>query len=115
MMQAPDVALSTCEVTLKPQSCSRRDCGREVVRVIAVSDFVDDGDRRTQIITEPAQSESLLWKSHNPPDVSVSGFRIVSSFDVISVKEKDLRIRIRILGKLFTVRSSSNTKNWTTC
>ncbi|KAJ7389232.1 hypothetical protein OS493_032700 [Desmophyllum pertusum] len=71
MLTAPDIALSTCEITLKPQSCSRRDCGRKVVRLIAVSDFIDDGDRRTRIITEPARSQSPLWKSHDPTDAFV--------------------------------------------
>lgn len=72
MLSAPDIALSTCEVTMKPQSCSRRDCGRKVVRIVAVSDFIDDGDRRTRIITEPARSQSPLWKSHDPADAFVS-------------------------------------------
>ena len=57
---------------LKPQPCSRRDCGRKVVRFVAVSDYVNDGDRRTRIITEPARSQSLLWKSYDPADVFVS-------------------------------------------
>lgn len=72
MLSTPDIALSTCEVTMKPQSCSRRDCGRKVVRIVAVSDFIDDGDRRTRIITEPARSQSPLWKSHDPADAFVS-------------------------------------------
>ena len=57
---------------LKPQPCSRRDCGHKVVRFVAVSDYVNDGDRRTRIITEPARSQSLLWKSYDPADVFVS-------------------------------------------
>lgn len=72
MLTAPDIALSTCEVTLKPQSCSRRDCGRKVVKLVAVSDFIDDGDRRTRIITEPVRSQSPLWKSYDPAEVFVS-------------------------------------------
>lgn len=72
MLSAADIALSTCEVTMKPQSCSRRDCGRKVVRIAAVSDFINDGDRSTRIITEPARSQSPLWKSHDPPDAFVS-------------------------------------------
>ena len=74
MLSAADIALSTCEVTMKPQSCSRRDCGRKVVRIAAVSDFINDGDRSTHIITEPARSQSPLWKSHDPPDAFVSNF-----------------------------------------
>ena len=79
MLSAADIALSTCEVTLKPQSCSRRDCGRKVVRLTAVSDFFDDGDRRTRIITEPARSQSSLWKLYDPADVFVSNLPISSS------------------------------------
>ena len=74
MFSTTDIALSTCEVMLKPQSCSRRDCGRKVVRIVAVSDFINDGDRRTRIITEPARSQSPLWKSHDPADAFVSKF-----------------------------------------
>lgn len=76
MLSAADIALSTCEVTLRPQSCSRRDCGRKVVRLVAVSDFIDDGDRRTRIITEPALSQSSLWKLHDPADAFVSNLPI---------------------------------------
>lgn len=72
MLSGADIALSTCEVTMKPQSCSRRDCGRKVVKIVAASDFIKDGDRRTRIITEPARSQSPLWKSHDPPDAFVS-------------------------------------------
>lgn len=100
MIQAPDVALSTCEVTLKPKSCSRRDCGRQVVKVVAVSDFIDDQNRRTRIITETAQTHSLLWKSHNPPDVVVSSFPPPVSFGTLSESEKDLKMIIKFLVKL---------------
>lgn len=72
MLSAADIALSTCEITMKPQSCSRRDCGRKVVRIVAVSDFIHDGDPRTRIITEPARSQSPLWKLHDPADAFVS-------------------------------------------
>ena len=91
MIQAPDVALSTCEVTLKLQSCSRRDCGHKVVRVVAVSDFIDDGDRWTRIITEPARSQSPLWKSHDPPDVDVSYVSQVMSRCTISVNNEEFK------------------------
>ncbi|XP_022791598.1 neurogenic locus notch homolog protein 2-like isoform X2 [Stylophora pistillata] len=71
MSSTSDIALSTCEVILKPQPCSRRDCGRKVVRFVAVSDYIDDGDRRTRIVTEPTRSQSLLWNSYDPADVFV--------------------------------------------
>lgn len=101
MIQAPDVALSTCEVTLKPQSCSRRDCGHKVVRVVAVSDFIDDGDRWTRIITEPARSQSLLWKSHDPPDVDVSYVSQVMPRCAISVGNESLKLKLKFLRNLF--------------
>ena len=72
MLSTPDLAFSTCQVTLKPHSCSRRDCGRKVVRLVAVSDFINDGDRRNRVITEPARSQSPLWNSYDPPDAFVS-------------------------------------------
>lgn len=62
---------------MKPQSCSRRDCGRKVVRIVAVSDFIHDGDPRTRIITEPARSQSPLWKLHDPADAFVSTFLVL--------------------------------------
>lgn len=76
-----DIVLSTCEVTFKPQPCTRHDCGSEIVSIMAVSDFIDDGDRMTMILTKPAVSQSSVWKSHDPPDAIVSdlAFKILAS------------------------------------
>ncbi|XP_074628689.1 uncharacterized protein LOC141886438 isoform X2 [Acropora palmata] len=71
VISTQDIVLSTCEVTLKPQPCTRHDCGSEIVSVMAVSDFIDDGDRMTMILTKPAVSRSSLWKSYDPPDAIV--------------------------------------------
>lgn len=72
VISTQDIVLSTCEVTLKPQPCTRHDCGSEIVSIMAVSDFIDDGDRMTMILTKPAVSQSSLWKSYDPPDAIVS-------------------------------------------
>ena len=68
----PDVALSACEVVLKPQDCDNTNCGRQSVRLRAVADFFQDGLRWSRIITAPVHTELPLWKSHDPPDVFVS-------------------------------------------
>ena len=67
-----DIALSKCEVTFTPETCSDSDCGRRVVKVTSIADFTKDGDRSTRIITVPVEQAPAVWTGYDPPDAFVS-------------------------------------------
>lgn len=67
-----DIVLSTCEVVFSPMPCKDGHCGRQIVKVKAISDFIKDGDRSSRIITAQIEGKSPLWLLHDPADVFVS-------------------------------------------
>lgn len=55
-----------------PSACRGGHCGKQVIKVKAVSDFIKDGGRNNRIITGQVIGSSPLWDLHDPPDVFVS-------------------------------------------
>eukprot|EP00794_Sanderia_malayensis_P009603 gene9603-10590_t len=67
-----DITLSSCEVTINPTKCGPNGCGTGTIRLSAVTDFIQDGDRWTRIATARVRSPKAVgWKNHDPPDVKV--------------------------------------------
>uniref|UniRef100_A0A8C9V6H0 Si:ch211-246m6.5 n=1 Tax=Scleropages formosus TaxID=113540 RepID=A0A8C9V6H0_SCLFO len=68
---APDVALSECQVDLLPTPCGDGGCARASLLLTAVTDFARDGSRESQIVARPARDSPRLWRGHTPPTLKV--------------------------------------------
>ncbi|XP_029115904.1 von Willebrand factor D and EGF domain-containing protein [Scleropages formosus] len=66
-----NVALSSCHVELNQMSCENGICSRAVVFYTAVNDFVQDGDRNTEIMIQPIVSQNFLWSGYSPQSVQI--------------------------------------------
>ncbi|XP_063003609.1 von Willebrand factor D and EGF domain-containing protein [Elgaria multicarinata webbii] len=67
-----NVALSSCHVELLQHPCLNATCSQASVRYAAVTDFIQDGDRRTKIVVEPIISDNFLWNSYTPENIQVT-------------------------------------------
>ncbi|XP_055362364.1 von Willebrand factor D and EGF domain-containing protein isoform X2 [Betta splendens] len=70
--EAPNVALSTCQVELEPSACGDGSCGRAAFFVTAVTDFTRDGTRSSLVAALPAASAPQLWRSYVPAPLKVT-------------------------------------------
>ncbi|XP_062416894.1 von Willebrand factor D and EGF domain-containing protein, partial [Pungitius pungitius] len=70
--EAPNVALSTCHVELRPGGCVEGGCGRAAVSVTAVTDFTRDGNRHSLIEVLPGPGAPRLWRSYVPASLKVT-------------------------------------------
>ncbi|XP_042369030.1 LOW QUALITY PROTEIN: von Willebrand factor D and EGF domain-containing protein [Plectropomus leopardus] len=70
--EAPNVALSACQVELRPHACSEGSCGRASFFVSAVTDFTRDGNRPSLVGVLPAASAPRLWRSYAPTSLKVT-------------------------------------------
>uniref|UniRef100_A0A7N6BSJ4 Uncharacterized protein n=1 Tax=Anabas testudineus TaxID=64144 RepID=A0A7N6BSJ4_ANATE len=64
--EASNVALSTCQVELRPNACSDGSCGRATFLVTAVTDFTRDGNRVSLVGALPRPNAPRLWRSYIP-------------------------------------------------
>ncbi|XP_071941903.1 von Willebrand factor D and EGF domain-containing protein-like isoform X2 [Antedon mediterranea] len=67
----PDIAISECFVEIKARKCSKRNCGKGVVYIKAVTDFMSDGDRISNIRTGAITSDDQIWNGYKIDDVTV--------------------------------------------
>ena len=68
----PDLTISSCEIMLKSEPCTKDGCGHASFLISAVSDFVLDGTRTSRIATAGiTRTNAIGWKGFNPPDVKV--------------------------------------------
>lgn len=70
--QASNLALSACQVQLRPSRCSAGGCGRAVFSATAVTDFARDGNRPSVISVSPSHGAPRLWRNYVPDSVKVS-------------------------------------------
>ncbi|XP_061685391.1 von Willebrand factor D and EGF domain-containing protein isoform X2 [Syngnathoides biaculeatus] len=70
--EVSNVALSTCQVQLRPTACSKGSCGQVSFFITAVTDFMRDGNRISLISTLPELSTSRLWMSYVPRSLKVT-------------------------------------------
>ncbi|XP_032362363.1 von Willebrand factor D and EGF domain-containing protein [Etheostoma spectabile] len=70
--EAPNVALSACQVELQTDACSGGSCGRTTFLLTAVTDFTRDGNRASLIGVLPGPSAPRLWRSYVPTSLRVT-------------------------------------------
>ncbi|XP_056157554.1 von Willebrand factor D and EGF domain-containing protein [Lampris incognitus] len=70
--EAPNVALTTCQVEIQPTPCEDRSCGRAAFILKAVTDFTRDGNRPSLISALPTSSAPRLWRSYAPAPLKVT-------------------------------------------
>ncbi|XP_061532690.1 von Willebrand factor D and EGF domain-containing protein isoform X3 [Phycodurus eques] len=70
--EVSNVALSTCQVQLRPTPCSKGTCGQASFFITAVTDFTRDGNRISLISSLPELSTSRLWRSYIPRSLKVT-------------------------------------------
>uniref|UniRef100_A0A667XGL6 von Willebrand factor D and EGF domains n=1 Tax=Myripristis murdjan TaxID=586833 RepID=A0A667XGL6_9TELE len=66
-----DVSLSSCVVDLPRGPCRDGVCSRAVISFVAVTDFVKDGNRTTQIAVKPTATNNFLWNGYSPEPVQI--------------------------------------------
>lgn len=66
-----NLALSSCYVDLYQVPCNRGICSRSSVYYTAVTDFVQDGDRGTEVLSLPIATGNFLWNSYIPDPVQI--------------------------------------------
>nr|XP_060638161.1 von Willebrand factor D and EGF domain-containing protein [Anolis sagrei ordinatus] len=71
-LEVLNVALSSCHVDLLQQPCLNGTCSQASIHYTAVSDFVQDGNRRTKIVVEPIISDNFVWNGYVPESVQVT-------------------------------------------
>nr|XP_015213244.1 PREDICTED: von Willebrand factor D and EGF domain-containing protein [Lepisosteus oculatus] len=76
----PNVVLSSCQIDLLQGPCVNGSCASAVVHYTAVTDFVQDGDRVTEITVKPLGRNSFLWSGYIPQGVQIEVKDIPSSY-----------------------------------
>ncbi|CAL8308205.1 unnamed protein product [Merluccius merluccius] len=70
--EAPNVALSTCQLALVPSPCTDAGCGRATFTLTAVTDFTRDGNRPSLVSAAPARWAPQLWRNYISPPLKVA-------------------------------------------
>ncbi|XP_037617334.1 von Willebrand factor D and EGF domain-containing protein isoform X1 [Sebastes umbrosus] len=70
--EAPNVALSACQVELQPNACSGGSCGGASFFVTAVTDFTRDGNRPSLVGVLPGPNAPRLWRNYVPTSLKVT-------------------------------------------
>ncbi|MBN3314921.1 VWDE protein, partial [Atractosteus spatula] len=76
----PNVVLSSCQIDLLQGPCANGSCASAVVHYTAVTDFVQDGDRVTEITVKPLGRNGFLWSGYIPQGVQIEVKDIPSSY-----------------------------------
>lgn len=69
--EAPNLALSACQVELRAHGCGDGSCGQASFFVTAVTDFTRDGNRPSVISVLPAPGAPRLWRNYVPKSLKV--------------------------------------------
>ncbi|XP_062321321.1 von Willebrand factor D and EGF domain-containing protein [Osmerus eperlanus] len=69
--QSSDVVLTSCVVELSQSPCRSGVCSKAVVHFTAVTDFIKDGDRTTEIVVKPVVTNDFLWNGYIPQSVQI--------------------------------------------
>ncbi|XP_045075789.1 von Willebrand factor D and EGF domain-containing protein-like [Coregonus clupeaformis] len=77
----PDVVLSSCQVDLSQSlGCRNGVCSQALVHLSAVTDFLRDGDRTTQISVKPIVTSNFLWSGYTPQSVQITVKDVPSAY-----------------------------------
>ncbi|CDQ64806.1 unnamed protein product [Oncorhynchus mykiss] len=77
----PDVVLSSCRVDLSQSlGCRNGVCSQALVHLSAVTDFLRDGDRTTQISVNPIVTSNFLWSGYTPQSVQITVTDVPSAY-----------------------------------
>ncbi|KAJ8003645.1 hypothetical protein DPEC_G00150480 [Dallia pectoralis] len=73
-VEAPNMALSACHVSLQPtNACSRSEgCARAVLVLTAVTDFTRDGNRQSLLTATTGRDAPRLWRGYTPTPIKVT-------------------------------------------
>lgn len=66
-----DLSLSSCVVDLPQGPCQNGICSRALIHFGAVTDFVRDGNRTTQITVKSINTQNFLWNGYSPEPAEV--------------------------------------------
>ncbi|XP_067117076.1 von Willebrand factor D and EGF domain-containing protein [Osmerus mordax] len=69
--EAPNMVLSTCQVTLQSSPCGDDGCGHAGLLLTAVSDFTRDGNRASLVSIHPGPTAPRLWRGYSPAPLKV--------------------------------------------
>ncbi|KAG7467339.1 hypothetical protein MATL_G00152310 [Megalops atlanticus] len=70
-LEAPNVALSACQVDLQPTPCREGSCAQATLLLTAVTDFTRDGNRVSLLSATAAQDSPRLWRGYVPAPLKV--------------------------------------------
>ncbi|KAK2845054.1 hypothetical protein Q5P01_011713 [Channa striata] len=76
----PDLALSSCVLHLARGPCKDGVCGRTVIHFSAITDFVYDDKRTTQISVTPIVTPNFLWSGYSPEPVQIKVKDVPSAY-----------------------------------
>uniref|UniRef100_A0A8C7NWK8 von Willebrand factor D and EGF domains n=1 Tax=Oncorhynchus mykiss TaxID=8022 RepID=A0A8C7NWK8_ONCMY len=77
----PDVVLTSCRVDLSQSlGCRNGVCSQALVHLSAVTDFLRDGDRTTQIFVKPIVTSNFLWSGYTPQSVQITVTDVPSAY-----------------------------------
>nr|XP_015214145.1 PREDICTED: von Willebrand factor D and EGF domain-containing protein-like isoform X1 [Lepisosteus oculatus] len=70
-LEAPNIALSACQVDLEQTPCKADSCARASLLLTAVTDFTRDGNCASHVRAEPDQRSPGLWRNYTPNPLKV--------------------------------------------
>nr|XP_057909307.1 von Willebrand factor D and EGF domain-containing protein [Doryrhamphus excisus] len=80
VVHGADVSLSSCAVDLHGNPCRDDICSRAVVHFSAITDFVKDGDRMSQISVKPIVTQNFVWNGYAPEPVLIKVKDVPSAY-----------------------------------
>ncbi|XP_061771484.1 von Willebrand factor D and EGF domain-containing protein isoform X1 [Nerophis ophidion] len=75
-----DVSLSSCTLDLPSSPCMDGVCGQAVVRFSAITDFVKDDERTSQISVKPIVTRNFVWNGYVPQPVLIKVQDVPSAY-----------------------------------
>ena len=72
VQEAPNVALSACQLELLPTACGPDSCAQGTLLLTATTDFTRDGNRASLVTPQPTRGSPRLWRSYRPDPLKVS-------------------------------------------
>ncbi|XP_026172334.1 von Willebrand factor D and EGF domain-containing protein isoform X2 [Mastacembelus armatus] len=75
-----DLSLSSCVLDLSQSPCRDGVCGQALVHFSAITDFVKDDNRTTQISVKPIVTRSFLWNGYSPEPVQITVKDVPSAY-----------------------------------
>ncbi|XP_062384549.1 von Willebrand factor D and EGF domain-containing protein [Sardina pilchardus] len=71
VQEAPNVALSSCQLELLPTTCGPDGCAQGTLLLTATTDFTRDGNRASLVTPQPTRGSPRPWRSYRPDPLKV--------------------------------------------